>query len=152
GDAGVPLGMRLRRSGTGVGARLRRRGAARTSRGPAVLGDPTPDPDVLVGPMLDPGVLGGPMLELPGRHHMLFAGSLDDVGALAEGAASCPGSSSPGTGSAPGQPPWCRPMSGRRATFHHWAVGCTTVPTLAATSTHRTGSFPRPLARCSTRA
>ncbi|OJV81174.1 MAG: hypothetical protein BGO37_17060 [Cellulomonas sp. 73-92] len=87
GDAGVPLGMRLRRSGTGVGARLRRRGAARTSRGPAVLGDPTPDPDVLVGPMLDPGVLGGPMLELPGRHHMLFAGSLDDVGALAEGAA-----------------------------------------------------------------
>ncbi len=40
-----------------------------------------------VGPDLDPEVLSGPRLGLPGRDHMLFAGSLRDVAALADATA-----------------------------------------------------------------
>lgn len=38
-------------------------------------------------PHLDAAVVNGPTLELPGRNHILFACTLDDVAALAEGTA-----------------------------------------------------------------
>jgi len=44
-------------------------------------------PSLDVDPDLDPEVLSGPRLELPGRDHVLFAGSLRDVAALADATA-----------------------------------------------------------------
>lgn len=44
--------------------------------------------DLPTGPDVDPGVLAGPRLELPTRRHLLFAGALGDVAALADGTAS----------------------------------------------------------------
>jgi hypothetical protein len=45
---------------------------------------PRPQP---VGDDVDARVIDGPKLELPQRNHLVFAGSLDDVAALAAGAA-----------------------------------------------------------------
>ena len=53
------------------------------------------------GPYLEPSVIDGPKLELPGRAHIVFAGALDDVAALAAGTATAdvapftPGSRTP---------------------------------------------------------
>ena len=49
-------------------------------RRPHPVGEPT-------GGDVDARVLDGPKLELPQRHHLVFAGSLDDVAALAAGTA-----------------------------------------------------------------
>jgi hypothetical protein len=43
--------------------------------------------DVPTGPDIDPQVVDGPKLELPQRDHIVFAGSLGDVAALATGTA-----------------------------------------------------------------
>ena len=61
---------------------LRWRVPPRWRRHPRRVGrDLGPDPDV------DPRALDGPKLELPNRRHLLFAGSLGDVAALAAGTA-----------------------------------------------------------------